>query len=117
MKLRLNFFLLPSLILSIMVLPAIAVAEDRVAAAIDSLPSIQKIDQVAISPDGTQVAYIVEGELSIADSSIGASHRIAPEQNVTRDVTWSADSRHIAWLSDLPGEKPAAQLWTAAAGA
>jgi len=92
-----------------------AAAQDRVAAALDSLPSAQKIDQVAISPDGKQVAYIVGGDLSMAAISTGASHRIAPDQKTTRDVTWSADSRRLAWLTDLPGEKPEAQLWAAAA--
>ena len=81
-------------------------AQDRVAAAIDSLPAVKSIDQVAISPDGSQVAYIVGGELFVAAASDGASHRIAPDQNMIREVTWSADSRHLAWLCDLPGEKP-----------
>ena len=90
-------------------------AQDRVAAAIDSLPSVKSIDQVAISPDGSQVAYIVGGELIVAAASDGASHRIAPDQNTIREVTWSADSRHIAWLCDVPGEKPASQLWSSAA--
>src|SRR5580704_18344470 len=87
-------------------------AQDRVASAIDSLPSVKSIDQVAISPDGSQVAYIVGGELFVAAASDGASHRIAPDQNTIREVTWSADSRHIAWLCDVPGEKPASQLWS-----
>jgi len=90
-------------------------AQDRVAAAIDSLPSVKSIDQVAISPDGSQVAYIVGGELFVAAASNGASHRIAPDRNTIREVTWSADSRHIAWLCDLPGQKPASQLWSSAA--
>ena len=112
MKPYLGFFLLLALILFAVISPA--AGQDRVAAALDSLPSAQRIDQVAISPDGTQVAYIVGGELSIAAISTGATHRIAPNQK-TRDVTWSADSRRLAWLTDLPGEKPEAQLWTAAA--
>jgi dipeptidyl aminopeptidase/acylaminoacyl peptidase len=32
-----------------------------------------------------------------------------------RDVAWSADSKHIAFIADLPGDVPAAQVWTAAA--
>jgi len=89
-----------------------AAAQDRVAAAIDSLPSVKAIDQIAISPDGSQVAYIVEGELSVASVSDGATHRVAADQKAIREVTWSADSRHIAWLCDLAGEKPASQLWS-----
>ena len=111
MKPRFNF-LLP-LFLILLFVTSVA-AEDRVATALDSLPSAQKIDQIAISPDGTQVAYIADGELSIAVISNRVSHPIAPDQRA-RDVTWSADSRRISWLSDLAGEKPAAQLWSAAA--
>jgi dipeptidyl aminopeptidase/acylaminoacyl peptidase len=101
-----------SVILLLCPLALSAGAQDRVAAAIDSLPPVKSIDQVAISPDGTQVAYTVGGELSVASVSDGASHRIAADQSTTREVTWSADSRHIAWLTDLPGEKPASQLWS-----
>jgi acylaminoacyl-peptidase len=90
-------------------------AQDRVAAAIDSLPSVTSIDQVAISPDGSQVAYIVGGELFMAAVSDGASHRVATDQKTIRELTWSADSRHIAWLCDVAGEKPASQLWSSSA--
>ena len=32
-----------------------------------------------------------------------------------RDVAWSADSKRIAFIADLPGDVPSAQLWTAGA--
>src|SRR5258708_38640712 len=102
-------------LLVVLALASSGSAQDRVAAAIDSLPSIKHIDQVAISPDGSKVAYIVEGELSVEAVSDGVTHRIAPDQNAVREVTWSADSRHLAWLCDLTGEKPASQLWSSAA--
>ncbi len=99
-----------------MLLSIAAVAQDRAAAALDSLPSVKKIDQVAISPDGAEVAYIVEGQLSVATVADGTSHRIAADQKLAaRDVAWSADSRHITWLSDLAEDAPASQLWTALA--
>ena len=90
-------------------------SQDRVAAAIDSLPPVKTIDQVAISPDGLHVAYVVGGEVSVAEVSNGSPHRLATDQNATREVTWCADSHHLAWLNDLPGDKPASQLWSAAA--
>jgi dipeptidyl aminopeptidase/acylaminoacyl peptidase len=102
-----------SLLLLLGSLPALA--QDRVAAAIDSLPAIQKIDQVAISPDGTQVAYIEADQLWVAAVNDAMPHRVAPEQKLAaRDVTWSPDSRHLAWLADLPGDVPASQMWSAA---
>lgn len=101
--------LLPLLLLSIT-----TIAQDRAASAVDSLPSVKEIDQVAISPDGTQVAYIVEGQLSVATVKDGPAKRIAGDREMAaRDVAWSADSRHITWLGDLKGDLPASQLWTA----
>ena len=90
-----------------------AAAQSKAAAIVDSLPHAKHIDQVAISPDGSQVAYIVDGELSVATLADGSARRIAADQKpAARDVTWSA-GRRIAWLADLEGGAPAAQVWTA----
>ena len=86
------------------------------ATVLDSMPHAKKIDQVALSPDGTQVAFISEGELAVIPANGGASRTIAVEANLPlRDVAWSADSKRIAFIADLPGQVPAAQVWTAAA--
>jgi dipeptidyl aminopeptidase/acylaminoacyl peptidase len=105
-----------SLSLLLCTLGGSAVAQDRIAAALDSLPAIKKIDQVAISPDGRNVAYIVDGELSVEAVAGGDARRIAPDQKLAaRDVTWSSDSKKFAWLVDLPTDIPAAELWSASA--
>jgi dipeptidyl aminopeptidase/acylaminoacyl peptidase len=79
------------------------------------MPHAKKIGQVALSPDGTQVAYIVNGELTVTPASGGPSHAIAVAGNLPlRDVAWSSDSKQIVFVADLPGEVPAAQVWTAA---
>jgi dipeptidyl aminopeptidase/acylaminoacyl peptidase len=78
------------------------------------MPHAKGIDQVAISPDGTQIAYIVSGELSLTIATGGPSHRVAVESNLPlRDITWSGDSKRVAFIADLPGDVPAAQVWTA----
>lgn len=93
-----------------------AAAQSRVAAALDSLPKTKKIDQVAISPDGTQVAYIVEGELMVTPLAGGAAHTLTTDPKLpAREVTWSADSKSVAWLADLPRDVLASELWTAPA--
>ncbi|MFZ1168946.1 MAG: S9 family peptidase [Candidatus Sulfotelmatobacter sp.] len=80
------------------------------------MPHAKRIDQVALSPDGTQVAFISSGELTVIPVNGGSSHAIAVEGNLPlRDVTWSADSKRIAFIADLPGDAPAAQVWTAGA--
>jgi dipeptidyl aminopeptidase/acylaminoacyl peptidase len=87
----------------------------RAAAVLDSMPHAKKIDQVALSPDGTQVAYIVDGQLTVTPVRGGSLRSISVEGTLPlREVTWSADSKQLAFLADLPGDIPVAQVWTAA---
>jgi dipeptidyl aminopeptidase/acylaminoacyl peptidase len=79
------------------------------------MPHARKIDKVALSPDGTQVAYIMEGELAVVPATGGGAHAIAVEGNLPlREVAWSADSKRLTIIADLPGDVPAAQVWIAA---
>ena len=92
-----------------------AAAPSRAATVFDSMPQAKQIDQAAISSDGTQVAYIVGGELTVTSASGGPGRTIAVEGKLgLREVTWSTDSKQIAFLADLPGDTPSAQVWTAA---
>jgi dipeptidyl aminopeptidase/acylaminoacyl peptidase len=92
-----------------------AAAPSRAAAVLDSMPHAQKIDQVALSPDGAQVAYIVDGQLTLTSVNGGSARPISVEGKLAlRDVTWSADSKHLAFLADLAGDIPVAQVWTVA---
>jgi len=86
----------------------------RAATIYDSMPHAKSIAQSAISPDGTKVAYVVSGEISLVAATGGAARQIALESKLPlRDVSWAADSRQIAFIADLPGEAPAAEVWTA----
>jgi dipeptidyl aminopeptidase/acylaminoacyl peptidase len=92
-----------------------AAPDSRAATVFDSMPQARKIDQVAISPDGTHVAYIVGDELSVISISGSPARPIAAEGKLPlREVSWSADSKQIAFIADLPGDAPTAQVWTAA---
>jgi dipeptidyl aminopeptidase/acylaminoacyl peptidase len=104
---------------SLLICPVLAqdqAASSRAATILDSMPHAKRIGQVAISPDGTQVAYIVRGELTVISVSGGASRVIAVEGKLAlRDVVWSADSKRIAFIADLAGDVPAGQVWIAEA--
>jgi dipeptidyl aminopeptidase/acylaminoacyl peptidase len=98
---------------ALLTLTARAQTSSRAAAVLDSMPNAKSIGQVAISPDGAQIAYIVGGEISIIPASGGAVRTIPVEGKLSaRDVAWSPDSKQIVFLADLPGDVPAAQLWT-----
>jgi dipeptidyl aminopeptidase/acylaminoacyl peptidase len=90
-------------------------APSRAAGVLDSMPHAMRIDQVALSPDGTRVAYIVDGEITVRVLSGGASHAISVEGKLPlREFAWSADGKQLSFLADLPGDVPMAQLWTTA---
>jgi dipeptidyl aminopeptidase/acylaminoacyl peptidase len=96
-------------------LTARAESSSHAAAVLDSMPHAKSIEQVAISPDGAQIAYIVGGEISIIPAAGGPTRTIPVEGKLSaRDVAWSPDSKQIVFLADLSGDVPAAQLWTAA---
>src|SRR5271168_1609602 len=79
------------------ILAQAAAAPSRAAAAVDAMPHAKKIDEVALSPDGSRVAYVVGGNLKIIRTSGGSSQTIAVEGNlVLRGVAWSSDSKHLA---------------------
>jgi dipeptidyl aminopeptidase/acylaminoacyl peptidase len=87
-------------------------ASSRAAGVLDSMPHAKRIGEVALSPDGRQVAYIVDGELSLISAAGGDPRAIALESKLPlREVSWSADSKRIGFIADLPGEVPAAQVW------
>ena len=72
----------------------------RAATVLDSMPHAKRIGQVALSPDGTQVAYFADRKLAIIPAGGGPSQAIAVEGNLPlRDVTWSADSKRIAFIA------------------
>jgi len=86
----------------------------RAAVVLDSMPHAKRIGEVALSPDGTQVAYVVDGKLAVIPAGGGPSQAIAVEGGLAlHDVAWSADSKRVAFIADLPGDVPAAQVWTA----
>ena len=109
------FFALATVLVCASLFVQSGVAASRAAGVLDSMPHAKKIDRVALSPDGTQVAYIVDGELAVVAASGGTPHVIAVEGKLPlRSAAWSADSKRLAFLADLPGDAPSAQLWTAA---
>jgi dipeptidyl aminopeptidase/acylaminoacyl peptidase len=89
-------------------------APSRAAQILDSMPHAKRISDVALSPDGAQVAYIVDEKLSVIPTTGGDAKSIAVEGNLAlRDVAWSADSKRLAFIADLASDVPAAQLWIA----
>jgi dipeptidyl aminopeptidase/acylaminoacyl peptidase len=94
------------------VLPTWGQTKSRAAEIVDSLPKIKRIEQVAISPDGKQVAAIVEGQLSMSSADGGDSRTIPLANHLhAREVAWSNDSKKLVIVADLEGEIPEGSVW------
>src|SRR6516162_8135546 len=87
----------------------------RAALVVDSMPRAERISEVALSPDGTRVAYVANGKLTVATVNGGPFEEISVKDHLpVRDIAWSADSKRLAFLADLPASAPSAQVWTTA---
>ncbi len=90
-------------------------APSRAATVLDSMPRAKRVGPAVLSPDGLQVAYFADRKLMVMPIAGGTSRSISVEGNLSlRDISWSADSKRLAFIADLPGDVPAAQVWTAA---
>jgi dipeptidyl aminopeptidase/acylaminoacyl peptidase len=91
-------------------------AAAKAEAVLKAMPGAKGFGEVALSPDGTRVAYVMGGKLMVAAVSGGATRAISVKGDLSlRDVAWSADSKHLAFVAEVPGNAPSAQIWTAAA--
>jgi dipeptidyl aminopeptidase/acylaminoacyl peptidase len=97
--------------------PLSGVAQDeasmkRAAAIVDSIPKVKTINQVEISPDGKQVAAIVDGQVSVSSAS-GGDSRTVPLANKIQasELTWSRDSKQLAIIAGPDSDVPQAEVW------
>jgi Tol biopolymer transport system component len=95
-----------------------AQATSRAGAIYDSMPAAKPTEQVTVSPDGSKLAWTEGASIVIAAPTAGAPTKSlkVPNNLPVRELTWSPDSTHIAFIADLAGEKPAAEVYLADAG-
>jgi len=60
-----------------------------------------------LSPDGTRVTMLRQGDMWVLDLDRGTTTRISSAAGEDETGTWSPDGRWIAWAAHRPGEKRA----------
>ena len=80
-----------------------------------SMPRVANVGQVAISGDGSTLAWIQKGSIHLR--SVRGDDReqtIAPPDELSlRDIAWSHDGKQLAYVAEEKGSTPAAELWVA----
>ena len=71
---------------------------------IERLRLTDQISEMQLSPDGKKVAFIVRGEVFAASAADGGdAARVSNSSAEEYQVTWSPDSRRLAYVSDRDG--------------
>jgi dipeptidyl aminopeptidase/acylaminoacyl peptidase len=81
--------------------------DPRITQLLAELGKVRQIDAVQLSPDGSQLAWVVRTDghdgIEVAKADGSEAHAIGTEANGScsqTDISWAPDSRHLAFLSD-----------------
>ena len=115
-----SFLRLPLAMLAGVLAPAVlagtAPVDPRIDHLLTELGKVRDIHAVQLSPDGRQLAWVVDIQgkpaIMLAAADGRGAHRLNTRDKPGRcnetDIAWAPDSRHLAFLSDCPsvGAKP-----------
>lgn len=134
-----QFYLSTIVLLIIPWLPVALVAEGQEPLPVNDalqMNSFMPYSRIALSPDGTQLAYVVlsnremqsfdrrrlsqtgvaftRTDIVLADTETGHARVLTGERYANWSPTWSPDGRYLAFLSDRNGGQARLWLWTKA---
>ena len=61
------------------------------------------VDEIAVSPDEDEVAFVVHGEVFVASMDHGTTRRVTETPEQERSVTWGEDGRTLYYASERGG--------------
>ncbi|WP_396268679.1 S41 family peptidase [Ideonella sp.] len=82
---------------------ALSIAVDTQARAKEAMTLRHGATEVALSPDGQEMAFVVRGEVFVASTEFGDTRRITDTAGQERSVSFSPDGRRLIYAAERGG--------------
>ncbi|MEK8033485.1 LpqB family beta-propeller domain-containing protein [Ideonella sp. DXS29W] len=82
---------------------SVQIAADTRVDRIEHLKLSEGVTEIAVSPDGQEVAFIVRGEVFVASTEFGDTRRITDTPAQERSVSFSPDGRRLVFAGERDG--------------
>lgn len=82
---------------------AVQIASDTRGRAVERLRLTQGATEMATSPDGKEIAFVVRGEVFVVSTEFGDTRRITDTPTQERSVSFSPDGRRLVFAGERDG--------------
>jgi tricorn protease len=82
---------------------AVQIAADIRAQRVENVKLTEGATEIAVSPDGEEIAFIVRGEVFVASTEFGDTRRITDTPEQERSVSFSPDGRRLVFAGEHDG--------------
>lgn len=82
---------------------AVRIASDTRSTKLESLAQTRGATELAVSPDGQEVAYVLRGEVFVTSVEFGDTRRITNTPEQERSVSFSPDGRRLLFAGEREG--------------
>ncbi len=62
-----------------------------------------QVSEIAVSPDGSEIALVARGEVFVTATATGATRRVTDTPALERFIAWAPDGRRLAYASERDG--------------
>lgn len=83
---------------------SVSIAADALVPAVENLKLSDGATDMAVSPDGSEVALIVRGQVFVASAEFGNTRRITEGPGQKRSVSFSPDGRKLLYTCEQNGQ-------------
>ena len=82
---------------------SLTISADLRASAIENLNVTRGATQIAVSPDGQEIAFVLRGEIFVASTEFGDTRRITDSPRAERSVSFSPDGKRLLFAGEEGG--------------